>query len=174
MPKPITPVTLVQEQDWLLLRQGLARLMKYAAPTAKVFERWPLKFDVGKTAELLKSPADGNRIHAWILGIYRATPYEEAIGGGNAFRWDLTIRIWGLIGYQHGIDSNNPTNELERELRKLTHAIYRNREHLTLDNTQALGDVGFIEWQEIDAQGFGRDDIIVAQGELPITVNEFF
>src|SRR5688572_902744 len=106
MPKPITAPTPQQEQDWLLLRQGLARLIESVAPTARVYERWPLKFDIGKTAELLKSTADSNRIHAWIIGINRAIPREKKVGG-TAIEWDLTIRIWGLIGYQYGVDSDN-------------------------------------------------------------------
>jgi hypothetical protein len=172
MPKPIIPIgTPQREQDWLLLRQGLRRLIEHVAPKAKVFERWPLKFDAGQTAELLKSPADGGRIHSWIIGIHRAIPLENAIGG-SALNWDLTVRIWGFIGYEHGIDSENPQNEIELEAKRVTQIIYLNREHLTLDNTQALHKVGLLEFRDIDAQGFGRDDIIVAQGELKIRLNE--
>jgi hypothetical protein len=172
MPKPITPVGVPQvEQDWLLLRQGLKRLIEEVAPTAKVYERWPLKFDAGATAELLKSPADNGRIHSWIIGIHRAIPSEPTIGG-SALTWDLTVRVWGLIGYEYGIDSDNPQNTIELEAKRVTQIIYLNREHLTLDYTQALHEVGLLEFRDIDAHGFGRDDIIAAQGELRIKIKE--
>jgi hypothetical protein len=171
MPKPITPPTPQQEQDWLLLRQGIARLIESVAPTAKVYERWPLKFDVNKTAELLKSPADGNRIHSWIIGIHKALPRIEKVGG-TAIEWDLTIRVWGLIGYQFGTDSDNPQNTIELEAKRIAQVVYLNQAHLTLDNTQALGEVGMVEFNDIDAAGFGRDDIIVAKGELEIEIKE--
>lgn len=170
MPKPVTIPTMQLEQDWLLLRQGLRRLIEAAAPTAKVYERWPLKFDVEKTAELLKSSADGGRIHSWIIGINKAIPISDRSGG--LLLWDLTFRIWGFIGYSYGVDSDNPQNTIENECRRLVQLLEANRIHLTLDNTQALKDVGFLEFQDIDAQGFGRDDIIVAQGELVIRVKE--
>ena len=170
MPKPIVLPTPQKEQDWLLLRQGLARLIVAVAPTARVYERWPLKFEPGKTAELLK-PVGSDVIHSWIIGINRAIPKEEKIGG-SVIQWDLNIRIWGFIGYEYGADSDNPQNTIELEAKRITQVIYLNREHLTLDNTQALKEVGLLEFPDIDAQGFGRDDIIVAQGELNIEVEE--
>lgn len=171
MPKPIIPVVPQQEQDWLLLRQGLRRLIEHVAPKAKVYERWPLKFDISKTAELLKSEADNGTIHSWIIGIHRAIPYQDRIGGDVLF-WDLTIRIWGFIGYEYGADSDNPQNTIELEAKRITQVLLKNIEHLTLDNTQALKEVGLLEFPDIDAHGFGRDDVIVAQGELSITLHE--
>ncbi len=173
MPKPVTPVGVPQvEQNWLLLRQGLKRLIENVAPTAKVYERWPLKFDIGQTAELLKSSADGNRIHAWIIGINRAIPVEQRVGG-RVLDWNLTVRVWGFIGYEYGVDSDNPQNTIELEAKRVTQVVYLNKDHLTLDYTQALNDVGLVEFRDIDAQGFGRDDIIVAQGEMNIKLVEF-
>lgn len=173
MPKPITEVIPQKEMDWLPLRQGLARLIKHVATTAIVYERWPLKFEIGKTAELLKSTADGGKIHAWIIGINSAIPYNDR-NGGNLILWDLTVRVWGFIGYDYGLDSANAQNTIETECRKLTQLIMVNKDHLTLDNTQCLKEVGFLSFPDIDAKGFGRDDIIVAQGELPIKLIESF
>ena len=173
MPKPITPLAPQEQMDWLLLREGLARLVASVAPTAKVYERWPLKFEVEQTAELLKSysVADNGRIHAWIIGIHSAVPYTDRVGGTAIF-WDLSVRVWGFIGYEYGVDSDNPQNTIENECRKLSQLVFLNRDHLTLDNTQCLKEVGFLEFPEIDAQGFGRDDIIVAQGELQVKLKE--
>jgi hypothetical protein len=173
MPKAVTPVSPQLEQDWLLIRQGLARLVSYVTPYAKVYDRWPLKFELGATAELLKSTSvqDGGRIHAWIIGVQSAIPNTDRVGGTAIF-WDLTIRVWGFIGYQYGVDSDNPQNTLETECRKLSQIVFMNRDHLTLDNTQALKEVGFLEFPEIEAHGFGRDDIIVAQGEVMIKLKE--
>lgn len=173
MPRAITPLNPQQQQDWLLIRQGLARLVAYITPHAKVYDRWPLKFDVGETAELLKSSSieDNGRIHAWIIGISSAIPDEDRVGG-TALMWNLTVRIWGFIGYEYGVDSDNPQNTIETESRKLTQIIRLNRDHLTLDNTQCLKEVGLLEFPDIEAQGFGRDDIIVAQGELAIRLKE--
>lgn len=171
MPRPVVPVNPQLEQDWLLLRQGLSRIVQYAAPKARVYDRWPLKFEIGKTAELLKSSADGGIIHSWIIGIREAVPYYDR-AGGNGLLWDLQVRIWGFIGYQYGVDSDNPQNTIEAECKKIAQAVYVNRDHLTLDYTQALKEVGFLEFRDIDAQGFGRDDIIVAQGEMNIKLIE--
>lgn len=173
MPKPVILPNPQEEQDWLLVRQGLSRIIEAVAPTARVYERWPLKFDTGQTAELLKSSADNGRIHAWIIGISSAIPYIDRVGGGSSLViWDLTFRIWGFIGYEYGIDSDNPQNTIETECRKLVQAMHLNRDHLTLDWTQCLKDVGELEFPDIDAQGFGRDDIIVAQGEMKIKLKE--
>lgn len=175
MPKSIqtpnpTP-SLSNEMDWLVLRQGLKRCIEaVVSSNARVYERWPLKFELGQTAELLKSK-DGTNIHSWIIGINRAMPYIDRVGG-SLILWDLTVRIWGFMGYEYGIDSDNPQNTMETECRKLTQVIYLNREHLSLDNTQCLKEVGLLEFPDIDAQGFGHDDIIVAQGELRIKLKE--
>lgn len=170
MPKPVVIPNPQLQQDWLLIRQGLKRCIEAVAPNARIYDRWPLKFDPGQTAELLKSPIE-NRIHSWIIGINAADTEEDRVGGGVIF-YNLNIRIWGFIGYEYGIDSDNPQNTIETEARKITQVIYANREHLTLDFTQSLHEVGLLTFRDIDAQGFGRDDVIIAQGELRIKIRE--
>lgn len=172
MPKPIIPVNPSVETEWLPIRQGLARLITSVAPTAIVYDRWPLKFEIGRTTELLTSTGDNGRIHAWIIGVHEAIPDTDR-NGGDVLLWELIIRVWGFIGYQLGIDSDNPQNTIETECRKISQIVFKNRLHLTMDNTQALKDVGHVVFHDIDAQGFGRNDVIVAQGEMRVRLIEF-
>lgn len=171
MPKPlIVPTTI--EPSWMDLRTALQRCIKLAAPAAKVYARWPLKFDLARTAELLKSSEDNGRIHSWIMGVSKATSYTDR-NGPHILIWDLTIKIWGFIGYEYGIDDDNTQNVLEDECRKIGQVLAYNREHLSLDNTSGLKEVGWIRFEEIDTEGFGQDDIIVARGELDIKMYEY-
>ncbi len=172
MPKPVTIPAPQEELDWRLLREGIARCIKAVAPTARVYDRWPLKFNIGKTAELLRSDTDAGKIHAWIIGINKAEPYNDRSGGENLLLWDLDVRIWGFMGYEYGIDSANPQNDLENECRKIAQVIQLNKIHLTMDISQCLKEVGYVQFEDIDTQGFGQDDIIVAQGMLEVKLKE--
>lgn len=171
MPKPVILPTPQEELDWLLLREGVARCIQAVAPTARVYERWPLKFDLQRTAELLKSDSDGGKIHSWIIAVSKAVPYNDR-AGGNILLWDLTLRIWGFMGYEYGIDSSNPQNDMENECRKVAQVLAMNRVDLTMDTSRCLKEVGYIRFDDIDTQGFGQDDIIVAQGELDVKLKE--
>lgn len=172
MPKAVKLPTPQEELDWRLLREGIARCIGAVAPNARVYDRWPLKFSVGKTAELLRSDADSGKIHAWIIGINKAEPYSDRSGGQNLILWDLDIRIWGFMGYEYGVDSANPQNDLENECRKITQVIQMNNVDLTLDIAQCVKEVGYVRFDDIDTQGFGQDDIIVAQGTLEVKLKE--
>lgn len=173
MPRPIVIPTATQELSWVDLRKGLRDCVKAVATTARVYSRWPLKYDIGKTVTLLESSSE-DRVHAWIISINKASPYNEKAGGNN-LQWDLTVRIWGFLGYEYGLDDDdNAQNILEEEARKVAQVIFMNRKHLGMDDTQALKDVGYLNFTDIDTHGFGEDDVIVAQGELNITLSEFF
>lgn len=171
--KPVILPTPSEELEWLKIREGLKRCIEAVAPTARVYERWPLKFEVSETAELLMSENDNGRIHSWIIGISQAVPKNDRSGTGNGLiLWDLTVRIWGFIGYEYGIDSDNPQNELENECRKIVQVIEKNRLDLNMETSGALKEVGMLEFRDIDTKGFGQDTIIVAEGEIEITTKE--
>ncbi len=61
---------------------------------------------------------------------------------------------------------------MENECRKITQVIEANRVDLTLDLAQCLKEVGLTKFDDIDTQGFGQDDIVVAQGELEVKLKE--
>jgi hypothetical protein len=62
---------------------------------------------------------------------------------------------------------------MESEIKKIVHVFMANREHLSLDNTQSLKDVGIPQFEDIETQGFGNEDLIVAQGTVAIKLIEF-
>lgn len=171
MPTEVISPSPRNEISWLAVREGIQRCIKSVAPTAVVYSRWPLKFDIGRTAELLKSDADNGNIHAWIIGVNQATPFMDRVGG-EMIQWKLNIRVWGFIGYEYGIDNDNPQNVLEDECRKIAQCLWLNRATLTLDDPLCLKDVGYLVFDDIDTHGFGQDDIIVARGEIEITLKE--
>lgn len=168
----VLPVA-TQQLSWPDLRKGLQECIKLATTNARVYSSWPLKYDIGKTVSLLTSKADGNRVHAWIISIARAVPYNNKAGGNN-LEWDLTIRIWGFLGYAYGTHDDDTQSELEEEARRVSQTIFVNRAHLGLESTSALKEVGYLKFEDIDVHGFGESDVHVAQGELNITLSEFF
>lgn len=162
------------EMDWPRLRQGIKLCIQAGAPNAIVYSRWPLKFSVGDTVELLKSNRDNDRVHAWIVGVETASPADRK-AGGNALEWDLKLRIWGFVGYEYGQDDDTTQDIIENEARLITSILYLNRKNLGMDDIRGLKDVGLLSFTDIDVHGFGSgDDVHVAQGTLSITLSENF
>lgn len=158
--------------DWGDVRKGLKACIQAVAPTARVYSRWPLKYDIGQTINLLASSKDNKRVHAWIIGISRAEPYSDKIGG-YALQWELNVRIWGFVGYVDGADDNSTQDILEEEARKVAQVIFLNQKHLAMNSTAGLKDVGYLIFEDIDVHGFGSgDDVHVAQGNLTIRLGE--
>src|SRR3954464_5229346 len=88
------------------LRKGLAALLQAAVPEARIYSRWPLKYSIGDTVDLLKSNRDNDRVHAWIMAVNRIESDVERKAGGNYIEWDLSVRIWGFVGYEFGQDDD--------------------------------------------------------------------
>lgn len=172
MPHEIIVPASVDGLDWTALRKGLKNCIQKAAPKAVVFSNWPLKYDVRQTTAILKSKKDDGNLHAWIIGINKAIPSEGGRAGGYYLEWELSLRIWGFVGYEYADDSETQ-NTLETELRKATQIIYLNQKHLGLDSTSGLKEVNLLEFEDIDVQYFeGGNDVYVAQGSLSILTNE--
>jgi hypothetical protein len=76
-------------------RRQLKKLIQAAAPAARVYDDWPLEADETWNANALKSPADGNEVHCWMM--QRAARTEEAAGTGrDLVQW--TFEIWLFYG----------------------------------------------------------------------------
>lgn len=163
----------VQALDWKDLRQALKRCIMAVAPNAVVYSSWPLKYDIGETVRLLRSQADGNKVHAWMISINEAEPFDVKAGGYN-LQWDLNVRIWGFVGYE-AIHDDSIQSTIELESRRISQIIYLNQKHLGLEDTGALKNVGQVVWDDIDVNAFsGGEDVHVAQGNLSITLSESF
>lgn len=157
------------------LRRGLAELIQTAVPEAHVYSRWPLKYSIGDTVELLRSNRDNGRVHAWIMAVNRIEPDTERKAGGNYIEWDLSVRIWGFVGYEFGVDDDTTQDIIENEARLISSVIYLNRLHLGLDDPKGLKNVGLLTFDDIDVHGMeSSGDVHVAQGTLAITLSETY
>jgi hypothetical protein len=174
MPHAIIIPSITQGLAWQDLRKGLRACILSVAPNARVYSSWPLKYDIGQTVSLLRSENDSNKIHAWIIGINRAEPFDEKAGGYN-LQWELNVRIWGFVGYD-AIHDDSVQHTLEAECRLITQVIYINQKHLGLESTDALKRGNYmVTWEDIDVNAFGDgNDVYVAQGNLVVTLSETF
>ena len=156
---------------WGEIRRGVKRCIKAGAPTARVYSRWPLKYDIGQTIKLLKSTSD-ERIHSWMISVASATPSQYKIGG-HVVEWNITLRIWGFMGYAFGTDDANTQDVIENEAKYIGDILFLNRSHLGLENSEGLSEVGFLVFEDIDVHGFGEGvDVHVAQGSLTFRLSE--
>ena len=168
----ILPVE-VQGLEWSDLRKGIKDCIKSVTPLARIYSSWPLKYDVGQTKNLLMSKADGGKVHAWIISINKAIPYNKK-AGGYALSWDLNVRIWGFLGYAQTHNAETQ-DTIEKEVKAITQVLFLNQKHLALEDASALHEVGMVEWEEIDVEAFGSgDDVHVAKGNLDVTIMENF
>lgn len=173
MPHQLLVPQVTQGLKWQDLRIAIKGCIEAVAPKANVFSDWPLKYDIGMTKKLLISTKDSNKVHAWLISINSAEPYDEKAGGYN-LHWDLNVRIWGFVGYT-GEHDETVQNTIEEESRAISQIIYLNQKHLGLTDTSALKKVGYLIWDDIDVHAFGSgDDIHVAQGNLSVTLSEGF
>lgn len=173
MPHAIVTPTVSQELEWKDLRVALKNCIKEVVDKAVIYSSWPLKYDIGQTIKLLTSKADGGKVHAWMISINRAEPDDVKAGGYN-LEWELNVRIWGFLGYEKTYEDTTQ-DTIEKEVRAITQVLYANRKHLGLNDTSALKNVELITWEDIDVQAFGSgDDVHVAQGNLKITLQEFY
>lgn len=169
---PLITPTATEEVTWKSLREGIRDCIKLAAPNAVVYSSWPLKYNIGDTVNLLQSSADNGKVHAWIVGINKANTFEDKVGG-HQIKFDLNVRIWGFLGYDQ-VYSGTTQDIIEEELVKVTRIIYANRDALKLSNLANSGEIGIIDWEDIDVHGFGGDghDVHVAQGNLNVVLRE--
>jgi hypothetical protein len=169
---PIITPTVENEVTWKDLREGIRDCIKEAAPTAVVYSTWPLKYDIGDTINLLTSNADNGKVHAWIIGVNSVNSFEDKVGGYQ-LKFDLNIRIWGFVGYDQ-VYSGTTQDVIEEEVIKITRILYANRTNLKLTNLANSGEIGVVDWQDIDVHGFGGDghDVHVAQGNLNVVIRE--
>ena len=173
MPHTIVVPTVTQGLVFSDLRKAIRDCIKLVAPDAVVYSSWPLKFDIGKTVNLLRSQADGNKVHAWIIDVNRAE-VDDKKAGGYQLEWILNVRIWGFVGYEATHD-DSVQSTIEDEVRAITQVLHVNRKHLGLDDTSALKEVGLVVWDNIEVNAFGSgEDVHVAQGNLEIRLSENF
>lgn len=172
MPTIVVP-TQDQGIDWQDIRVGIKNCIKAVVSNAIVYSSWPLKYDIGKTINLLKSDNDSGKVHAWIVGINKAIPYYDK-SGGKGIEWELDVRVWGFLGYAQ-VYTDSTQHTIESEIRAITKVVMANAKHLGMNNTQGLVTDGLIDWNDIDVHAFGSGaDVHVAQGLLKVKIREHF
>lgn len=157
---------------WPRIRLALKDIVQAAAPSARVWSRWALKYDLEQTVGLLTAQSD--QIHSWMLSVDRVTTDAPKAGGGE-FEYNLRIRIWGFLEQVMGDDETNSQNDFENEVDDVIAYLQANRlNRLGISESEGGGyirDVGFPTFEPIEVHGFGDGiDVHVAQGSLDIRV----
>jgi hypothetical protein len=143
------------------VRNGVAAIIAATAPLAKVAGRWILRFEPGQWPGLLKSPADNDRTHGYVITRVENDGRREGIGKTKRL-W--TYRIFALHYYETGTDASNSEKKFKAELDAVTEA---------LDNATMIAVTGgyakqipdqLVRWTE-DGNGgkhFGSDNHFAA------------
>jgi hypothetical protein len=118
---------MVTEQE---VRDKLRELIQQAAPQAAVWSDWPLEMDEQFNANCLKSRADNNEIHAWIMQRRGRT---EAPAGTSKEIVTWTFEIWLFYGARSKAQEPSTMTIFQREIDEVA-AWLAARRTLELDN----------------------------------------
>ncbi len=159
--------------SWSEIREGLKALILQAAPTARVHNRWGLKYDIMSTISRLQSESDPDVIHTWMIKVAEVEPQYIKTGGGEV-QYPLVIDVWGFQGYEFGTDADNTQTDFEDECDDVIAYIDANRINaLGLDPSQTpyLKDVKVDQNWTLDLVSFGEGyDVHVCKGRILVKV----
>lgn len=159
--------------SWSRIRLAVAEIIRAAAPSARVWSRWALKYDMEQTVALIQNQDD--IIHSWMISVYRVEP-NEVKAGGDEYEYILRVRIWGFLEQQMGDDLTNSQNDFEDEVDDVIAYLRANRKNrfgiAESEGGRYIKDLsGLPVFEPIEVHGFGSGvDVHVAQGTMDFRI----
>lgn len=164
--------------SWKQIREGFTNnCIAVAVPTALIKDEWPYDFASGDSVNPLRSPADGNRVHAYLIGSMSAEPSEPRIGGGSdhgTLDSLLTLRFMAILGQSKGTATLSSADEFETELKAVRSETMRKRRNLGIasPDIDELKRVFPLIYEEIYTDEYGDALVHIATGKLQIQLIE--
>lgn len=148
-------------------RDAIAKCIDALDTGAIVHNNWEFKYNWQETVDYL-TPTGSNVVHAWLVSVSEINE-ESVLEGGDVLYLPLTVKIWGLIGYEYGTSNESRQATLEKECLQIIKVLYMNRLHFGMDNAENFDKVGTLTFDEIDVKAWGTgNDILVAQGQMEV------
>jgi hypothetical protein len=155
--------------SWSEIRKGIKAVIRAAAPTARVHNRWGLKYDITSTISKLISESDPNKLHAWMIKIREVTPQQPKVGGGETV-YPLIIDVWGFMSYNFGTDESNSQDAFEDECDDVIAYLDANRLDafgVAPEKRKYFRDMNIEENWDIDIASFGKGyDVHICKGVI--------
>jgi hypothetical protein len=150
------------------IRDRLAAIIRAAAPTALVSERWIQAVEDEQWGALLRSPADASRIHCWMVEL-EGIPEIGRIANRREYR--LRFVIQGFRFYESGTAQANSSRAWNEECMAVARAVNADVRLGVSDNS--LREVSTLVFTKLGVTQFGMQLAHAARGAVTVTTLEF-
>lgn len=140
------------------IRTFLAARVAAADPTAVVWPRWVLGYDVPEWLGVMR-PANPDRAHGWLVTRRRQTVERKGV---NQVEFTRTYVVWGFRSFQTGNNTANSEQEFSAALDAVEAALLPGTQFSIAGSTVRVQELTFTS----DLQSFGNELAHFARGEL--------
>lgn len=156
------------EPDELLTQ--IATILRETFPSAAVFPRWALGFELGDCPAVLRESDGQGRINGWLMSITDFPRESASDDDDTAFIDGYTVRLWHVLEHDHGNDTTNSEKEFNANL-KLAQNAFSLQPGLGLEGIDLRHDQ--LQFAEADIYAFGSARAHLAKGLLRVGVHYF-
>lgn len=142
------------------IREAIAARIQTLAPSAVVVPRNILGIKNDGWLGLLQSPADGNKIHGWMVSLQSQVLIEDR---GFGAEYELRYAVWQFLQYSTGDNTNNSEDVFSAERAAVIQGFAGNP-------PAPLEDAAPIQFNLIDIFSIGDRLIHIAQGSIAVRV----
>jgi hypothetical protein len=150
------------------IRERLAAIIRAAAATALVSERWIQAVEDEQWGALLRSAADGNRIHCWMVEL-EGIPEIGRISSRREYR--LRFVIQGFRFYESGTPQANSSRAWNEECLAVARAV--NADVRLGVGDDSLREASTLTFSKLGMTQFGMHLAHAARGAVTVTTLEY-